>query len=127
MTLATKKGSTKRTATRKSTTKKTTAKRPAKESQPTRKAPAKREPKPEVDRLVEEKNPGRFINDSRGPTAPVLGQFVDVVSGEHQGRYGVFNWVSDDEKHAVVRTRDARTDLLNVEVKDLRPALAGRR
>ena len=127
MTLATKKASTKKATTKKAPAKKTTAKRPVKEAQPTKKAPAKKQPKPEVDRLVEEKNPGRFINDSRGPTAPVLGQFVDVVSGEHQGRYGVFNWVSDDEKHAVVRTRDARTDLLNVEVKDLRPALAGRR
>lgn len=83
--------------------------------------------KTEVDRLVEEKHPGRFINDSRGPTAPILHHFVDVVSGEHEGRYGVFTWVSDDEKYGVVRTRDARTDLLNVEVKDLRPALAGRR
>ena len=80
-----------------------------------------------VERLVDEKNPGRFINDTRGPTAPVLGHFVDVVDGEHKGRYGVLQTVDPEEKWGVVRTRDNNTDLLNVELKDLRPAQAGRR
>ena len=73
------------------------------------------------------KKPGRFINDTRGPSAPVLGHFVDVVGGEHEGRYGTFWNISDDEKWAVVRTRDNDTDLINVKVTDLQRADAGRR
>ncbi len=105
----------------------------AKKKAPAKKAATKRPPKqaavkkPDVERLVDPKNPGRFINDTRGPTAPVLGHFVDVVDGEHKGRYGVLQSVDETEKYGVVRTRDARTDLLNVEVKDLLPAQSGRR
>ena len=76
-------------------------------------------------RVTDPKNPSRFINDTRGPTAPVLGQFVDIVSGPHKGRYGVFTTV--EGKEAVVRTRDAESERLNVKVSDLQRAEAGRR
>ena len=67
------------------------------------------------------------INDRREDDAPVLGHFVDVVSGEHEGRYGVFETLNHDEKTAVVRSRDAESERLVVKLSDLRPAEAGRR
>ncbi len=67
------------------------------------------------------------INDSRGTGAAVLGHFVSVTGGEHEGRYGVFIEVSEDGKTAVVRTRDSDSERLLVPVKDLRPAQAGLR
>lgn len=70
---------------------------------------------------------GRDWNDTRGDAAPVLGHFVEVVEGEHKGRYGTFWSLGPAQKEAVVRTRDKRTDLLSVPVEYLRPALAGRR
>lgn len=71
--------------------------------------------------------PARAINDTRGINDPVLGHFVDVVEGEHKGAYGVFYSIDNDGETAVVRTRDANTDLLTVPVSAMRPAEAGRR
>lgn len=67
------------------------------------------------------------INDRREDDAPVLGHFVDVVSGEHEGRYGVFETLNSDSKTAVIRSRDAESERLVVKLSDLRPAEAGRR
>lgn len=67
------------------------------------------------------------INDRREDDAPVLGHFVDVVSGEHEGRYGVFETLNSDGETAVVRSRDAESERLVCDLSDLRPAEAGRR
>jgi hypothetical protein len=67
------------------------------------------------------------LNDVRGDEEPVLGHFVEVTSGKHQGRYGVFTEVADDGKTAVVRTRDSATERLAVPLSNLRPSPAGRR
>lgn len=69
----------------------------------------------------------RGINDTRGANDPVLGHFVEVVEGEHKGRYGTFWNLDDNGVDAVVRTRDSFTDLLPVPISALRPAQAGRR
>lgn len=66
------------------------------------------------------------INDVREDEAPVLGHFVDVVSGPHKGRYGVFMEAGSNGT-AVVRTRDDASERLSVRVSDLCPAKAGRR
>lgn len=111
-------------------TKTKAAKKPAKAAKPKaqKKASKKKEaPKKPVEHVTDPKHPGRFINDARGPAAPILGHFVDVVGGEHKGRYGVFTTVDDKEEWGVVRSRDEFTDLLNVKVSDMRRAHAGRR
>lgn len=65
------------------------------------------------------------INDVRGDDEAVLGHFVDVVSGEYKGRYGVFEELTGDV--AVVRTRDNDSLRFSCKVSDLVPAEAGRR
>ena len=55
-----------------------------------------------------------------------VGGFVDVVDGEHQGRYGVLI-EAPDKDHCIVRTRDAATERLVVSYDQLRPAEAGKR
>lgn len=58
----------------------------------------------------------------------LLGSFVDVVSGEHQGRFGAY--VADIENDAstgypalvLVRTRDADNLLIEVLYQDIRPS-----
>lgn len=67
------------------------------------------------------------INDIREDSAAVLGHFVEVTKGEHEGRYGVFEELGRDGKTAVVRTRDADSMRLTCPVADLVPAEAGRR
>ena len=57
----------------------------------------------------------------------LLNSFVDVVSGEHQGRYGHLFDVVDSEKDGVprtvhVRSRDANNEVLTVAYKDVRPS-----
>lgn len=109
---------------------KTKAKKAAPRKAPARKKAAPKNeaaaaPKAPEERVVDDKHPGRFINDTRGPSAPVLGHFVDVVSGPCKGRYGVFQTVEGND--AVVRTRDNESEQLNVKVSDLRRAEAGRR
>lgn len=61
------------------------------------------------------------LNDVRGDEDPVLGQFVEVTSGEYEGRYGVF--LELDGSDAVVRTRDAEGERLSVPLSDLRRAV----
>lgn len=66
------------------------------------------------------------INDVREDEAAVLGHFVDVVTGPHKGRYGVFMEAGSNGT-AVIRTRDDASERLSLKVSDLRPAKAGRR
>lgn len=117
--MATPKAKTKKT----STTKRKAA--PKKETTAKKQTVGETTAKEPEARVTDPKNPSRFINDQRGPTAPVLGHFVDIVSGEHKGRYGTFETVEGNE--AVVRTRDAESERLNVKVSDLQRAEAGRR
>lgn len=108
-------------ATKKAAPKKRTHKASTKKATPkVKKAPETRRVDPPETSL-----PVRGLNDTRGPNAPVEGHFVDVVEGEHKGRYGT--WVSTEGDFAVVRTRDAYTDLFTVPISALRPAEAGRR
>lgn len=44
------------------------------------------------------------LNDTRADDEPVLGHFVEVDSGKHKGRYGVFYEVEDGDI-AVIRDR----------------------
>ena len=76
---------------------------------------------------VVQRETDRPLNDTGSVNDPVIGHFVDVTGGEHEGRYGTFNSVSPDGKNAVVRTRDEYTDYLIVPIEYLRPAKAGRR
>jgi hypothetical protein len=119
--MATTKTKTKK-ATKPAAKRKATPKKAATEKKQTVRETAVKEPEA---RVTDPKNPSRFINDTRGPTAPVLGHFVDVVSGPHKGRYGTFETIEGNE--AVVRTRDAESERLNVKVSDLQRAEAGRR
>ncbi len=55
-----------------------------------------------------------------------IGNFLEVVSGPHAGRYGIY--LSDgDPGQIVVRTRDDNDDNLLVNLTDTRPTRAGRR
>jgi hypothetical protein len=64
--------------------------------------------------------------DSRDDSDARIGGFVEVVSGEHEGRYGVL--ISAPGFHScVVRTRDANSERLVVSYDQLIPADAGRR
>lgn len=54
------------------------------------------------------------------------GHFVDVVSGPHEGRYGVLVENAEGE-NVVVRTRDASSERILVKYGDLRPAPPGGR
>jgi hypothetical protein len=67
------------------------------------------------------------LNDRRGDNDAVVGQFVDVVAGEFEGRYGVFLEAAPDGHTAIVRTRDADSVRISTDIDDLRPAQAGRR
>lgn len=69
----------------------------------------------------------RSLNDRRRDEDAILGHFVNVVSGEHEGRYGVFVDVAADGETAIVRSRDADNDVFSTAISDLRPAKAGLR
>ncbi len=62
-----------------------------------------------------------------------VGHFVDVVEGEHKGRYGVLIDFADYDRKtgfpnkAIVRTRDKDTARIVVDYESLRPAEAGGR
>lgn len=65
------------------------------------------------------------------PTQPddsqaTVGAFVDVVEGEHEGRYGVLVEAHSLDT-AIVRTRDAASERIVTKYSELRPAEAGRR
>lgn len=100
-----------------------------KKAAPKKAKPRKAEQKAELHRDVKSAPTpvAPTINDVREDDAAVLGQFVDVVKGEHGGRYGVFVELAQDGKTAVVRTRDSASERLLCPVSSLRPALAGRR
>lgn len=74
---------------------------------------------------------GPGLNDRRADDEAVLGQFVTITKGEHEGVYGVFTEAFADEDgevtQAVVRSRDNDTARYVVPIADLEPALAGRR
>lgn len=75
------------------------------------------------------------LNDTRADDEAVLGHFVEVTAGEHEGRYGVFIEAqaavdAEDQTKAtiaVVRARDNDSDRFSVPIADLVPAEAGRR
>lgn len=57
----------------------------------------------------------------------LLGHWVDVVSGEYQGKFGQFFDVAESDKDgipktALVRTRDAQAEVIRVAYGDLRPS-----
>lgn len=58
----------------------------------------------------------------------LVGHFVDVVAGEHKGRFGAFERVLKHDvetgypAQALIRTRDEFNQLLAVAYKDLRPS-----
>jgi hypothetical protein len=57
---------------------------------------------------------------------PRLGFFCEVVSGPYAGHYGVYHSDGDPGK-IVLRCRDGEEEHLIVDLKDTRPAVAGRR
>lgn len=60
------------------------------------------------------------LNDIRADDEPVLGHFVEVTSGKHKGRYGVFFEVEGDDV-AVVRDR-ATAERVAVPLSSVRRA-----
>jgi hypothetical protein len=113
-----------------------TAKKATKRATPRKKAAQKASSRPPVQKATESADNKRDldaaptpvppgINDVRDDSAAVLGHFVDVVGGEHEGRYGVFEVV--EGKNAIVRTRDNDSALITCKISDLVPAEAGRR
>lgn len=75
-------------------------------------------------------NHGQFIigtQQRRSDEDAILGSFVDVVDGEHQGRFGHFFDVVESDSNgfpvtALVRTRDSRSDVLSLPYESLRPS-----
>lgn len=67
------------------------------------------------------------LTDRNTPIAGVyIGQYAKVVSGDHEGRYGViFEDTPGDE--VLFRTRDDAHEEFGVKLQDLRPALPGGR
>jgi len=61
------------------------------------------------------------------PRAIRENDFVEVTKGEHKGRYGVAHNLVEEGKWAIVMTRDNDSENIHVEVKNLKPAQAGRR
>lgn len=71
-------------------------------------------------------------NDRRNDNDVMYGHFAHIVSGPHEGRYGVLDYVETTGKDGFpdkvqVRTRDDEAELLTVKYTDLRPAPAGLR
>lgn len=65
------------------------------------------------------------LNDIREDGAPVIGGFVEVTKGEHEGTYGVFLELHGDE--AVLRARDDTGQRLSVPYDALVASRAGKR
>lgn len=70
--------------------------------------------------------------DQRNDSDVMYGHFARVVSGPHEGRYGVLDYVESTGKdgypdRVIFRTRDDEAELLTVKYTDLRPAPAGLR
>jgi hypothetical protein len=70
---------------------------------------------------------------ARSDDDALVGQFAKVVSGKHQGRYGVFDTVAEFDKQdgypktVILVTRDEHAERIVVNYSDLRPSLAGGR
>lgn len=66
--------------------------------------------------------------DRRNDDDALVGQFVDVVDGPHEGRRGAFMHVTSHDKttgyprEIVVRSRDKFHEYLSVLYKHVRPA-----
>ena len=65
------------------------------------------------------------LNDTRGDGEPVLGQFVEVTKGKHEGDYGVFLELQGTD--AVLRLRDETGQRVVVPVTSLKASRAGKR
>jgi len=69
----------------------------------------------------------------RSDNDALFGDWVDVVSGPSSGRYGVlekgatFSGADGYPVTVVIRTRDARNELLTLNYSDLRPSRSGKR
>lgn len=112
------------------TAKKSTAKRkkaPAKTAQEREEAKVERqEAKAEKQAVSDVEGLKEIPVDPREDTMAREGGFVQIVSGEHEGRYGVLISAPSVD-NCVVRTRDDDSERLVVAYKDLRPADAGGR
>jgi hypothetical protein len=67
-----------------------------------------------------------MFHDLSPDETPQLGFFCEAISGPHAGRYGVYHLDGDPGK-IVLRCRDGGEEHLIVDLKDMRPAEAGRR
>lgn len=56
----------------------------------------------------------------------VPGHFVEVISGDHKGRYGVLIEEADKD-NVIIRTRDENSERLVVKYADLEPSRSGKR
>jgi hypothetical protein len=65
------------------------------------------------------------LNDRRADSEPILGQFVEVTKGEHEGDYGVFLELQGTD--AVLRLRDETGQRVVVPVTSLKASRAGKR
>lgn len=66
------------------------------------------------------------LNDTRADGDPILGQFVEVTKGKHEGTYGVFLELEGDNT-AVIRARDEIGQRLTVPLTSLKASRAGKR
>jgi hypothetical protein len=72
------------------------------------------------------------VTTARSDEDALVGHFVEVTAGDHEGRHGVLEGVSNPDKDgypqdASVRTRDAQNILIGVKYRDLKRASSGRR
>lgn len=65
------------------------------------------------------------LNDTRADGEPILGGFVEVTKGEHEGDYGVFLELQGTD--AVLRLRDETGQRVVVPVTSLKASRAGKR
>jgi hypothetical protein len=90
---------------------------------------AEAQPLPQIASMV---TPEGDVVMRRDDDDVLTNSFAMIVSGEHAGRYVVVGSTSERGKDGwptkvLVRTRDARDELLVVAYEDLRPAPSGRR
>lgn len=117
-----KKGSSKSTKSSSTSTKKSSSKK----SSTKKSAQAKDKNQPQL-KVVD----SGFIDNVVAGGVQV-GHYAEVVSGEHEGRYGVVHSVTDTDKDGgpksvVFVTRDQDHARLVVDYSDLKAALPGRR
>ena len=114
-------------AKKKSSSKKSTTSKKSSSNESTK----QRTPTPAEARGVEKGDPVHVDSTTaRSDEDARVGQFAKVVSGKHQGRYGVFDHVSEYKtngypKKIVIFTRDEHNEPIVVDYKDARPAEAG--